>query len=168
MTGYAIRAESEAPVDDAALGDLLRAVYVDGGFTDPDRAEALFRAADLRRRGRLLVAARDGGGDPAGMVLVVPPGSPARRIAREGEAEMHLLAVSPAHRGAGLGGRLVGASLAAARDLGCRRMVLWTQATMEAAQRLYLRAGFARAPGRDGDVSVPGRTFLVFERDLST
>ncbi len=79
---------------------------------------------------------------------------------------MHLLAVSPEHRGTGLGSRLVRAALDAAAvvhsDVQFARMVLWTQPTMHAAHRLYERAGFVRAKERD--MEHHGRVMLVYVR----
>ena len=88
----------------------------------------------------------------------------ARRLASSDEAEMHLLAVLPEHRGKGVGQRLVEAAKAAAKQAGYRRMVLWTQPSMEAAQKLYLRSGFIRNPDRDW--TREGRSFYVFEAQL--
>ena len=141
---------------------LLDRVYVAAGFTDPDVAKEIFRAEAVLARGNVLVA-RDGD-VLAGMVIVVPPDSPARRLAEEGDVEMHLLAVAPEYRSVGLGGQLVVASLDFARAGGFQRMVLWTQPLMSAAHRLYERHGFARAPSRD--FAARGRDFLVFERSL--
>lgn len=151
-------------VTDRELEDLLEAVYVRGGFTDPDVAASLFAATAVRERGELILAKDVVAGELIGMVIVVDPSSPARRLAEPGEAEMHLLAVLPAYRGRGVGERLVDAAVRAARARKFRRMVLWTQPTMHAAQRLYERSGFSRAKERDwqrGD-----RSFLVFMKCL--
>jgi ribosomal protein S18 acetylase RimI-like enzyme len=98
------------------------------------------------------------------MVIVVTPDSPARKIAAQDEAEMHLLAVAPEHRSAGVGRALVEAAVQSARSKGFGKMVLWTQPTMKDAHRLYERAGFTRAPARDFENA--GRSFWVFERIL--
>jgi GNAT superfamily N-acetyltransferase len=98
------------------------------------------------------------------MVIVVPPSSPARRIGRPDEAELHLLAVARTSRNAGTGRRLVEAALADARALGLPRVVLWTQVAMHAARHLYERSGFVRAPARD--FSRDHRAFLVYERSI--
>ena len=59
------------------------------------------------------------------------------------------------------------AAVSHARALGLRRMVLWTQPTMDAAQRLYARAGFERVPELDAAIAtLTGRAFLVFRREL--
>ena len=78
--------------------------------------------------------------------------------------EMHLLAVDPHDRGGGIGRSLVGAALARGRARGFRRMVLWTQPTMHAAQALYAASGFEREPSLDFEAA--GRRFLVMSRDL--
>ena len=54
----------------------------------------------------------------------------------------------------------------APRALGRRRLVLSTQPTMYAAQRVYERAGFTRAPGRDWS-PVPGLVLMAYELDLT-
>lgn len=156
--------DREAPARAEEIEALLKRVYVEAGFTDPELAGSLFAAPAVRERGQVLLARHGAGGPLVGMVIVVSPHSPARRMASDDEAEMHLLAVAPERRGSGIGQALVEAAMDLARTLGFRRMVLWTQPAMEAAQRLYGRAGFLRAPGRDwrrGD-----RSFLVYERAL--
>jgi hypothetical protein len=46
-------------------------------------------------------------------------------------------------------------------------LVLWTQPSMRAAQRLYQAHGFVRRPQRDAELKPPpGRSFLVFDRSL--
>lgn len=160
-----IASTQDRPITDEALESILRRVYVEEGFTPPDIAAKLFAAPSVRARGELLCAWTDGEVEPIGMVVMVPPASPARRIARADEAEMHLLAVAARHRGGGVGRRLVEAAEARARRAGCKRIVLWTQPTMHAAHRLYEASGFVRAPSRDAEIAgLTGREFLVYEK----
>jgi GNAT superfamily N-acetyltransferase len=149
--------------NDHALVALLRRVYVGGGFTDAAVADTAFTPEAVRARGKLLYA-RGADGSPFGTVIVVPPGSPARRLAASDEAELHLLAVDERFRGLGIGHTLVRAALSAARRVGHRGMVLWTQPSMVAAHRVYERAGFARAAAEDFERT--GRPFQVYRRAL--
>lgn len=64
-------------------------------------------------------------------------------------AGIRMLAVDPAVQGAGVGAVLVQACIARAAAGGRRRIVLHSTDQMAAAQRLYLRLGFRRAPERD-------------------
>ncbi|MEQ1727474.1 MAG: GNAT family N-acetyltransferase [Vicinamibacterales bacterium] len=101
--------------------------------------------------GRLLLAIQDG--QTLGCVGV-------RRLKSDPEAcEMKRLYVREAARGTGLGRRLAEASLAAARELGYRRIVLDTLATMTAARALYAQLGFTdRTPYYDNP--MPGVAYL--------
>lgn len=85
-----------------------------------------------------------------GGVTFVPSGGPMADIAREGEAEIRMLAVAKEARGHGAGEALVRACVDRARATdGCVRVVLSTQRTMHSAHRIYGRLGFTRAPDRD-------------------
>lgn len=152
------------PIDDSELRNLLTHVYRDGGFTDAERAGTLFEPVAVRARGEILyIDSADAG--LLGMVIVVPPTSSAAQFAQAGECEMQLLATAPRVRRAGLGRALVNAAMDRARSEGFFRMLLWTQLTMHAAQRLYESSGFARAPHRD--FNRMGREFLFFVAPLA-
>lgn len=155
---------ASAENDSREVESLLRKVYVDGGFTDPQVAESLFAASEVFRRGDVLVARDRETNALAGVVIVVPADSPARRLAVDREVEMHLLAVGSDFRKAGLGRLLVASAIDFARRRSAPKMLLWTQPTMTAAHRLYEREGFERVPALDFERS--GRAFLVYERRL--
>ncbi|MDD5057061.1 MAG: GNAT family N-acetyltransferase [Sideroxydans sp.] len=148
-------------VADCEISGLLTSAYVDGGFTTSDKASVLFAPSAVRGRGHLLCARPQGGDKLAGMVIVVTPDSPARRLANMDEAELHLLAVADAYRGQGLGRVLVSAAISAAHEFGFQKMILWTQPTMTAAQGLYESTGFIRAAHRDPTIN--GLRFLAYE-----
>lgn len=163
MSDFSIAPAVTTQVSDQDLEALLKGVYVGGGFTEASAGEILFRASDVRARGELLVA-QDEQGDLIGTVITVLAGSPACRFAETGEAELQLLCVRPSRQRHGTGLALVEAAIAAARRAGATRMILWTQPSMEAAQRLYVKLGFERIPALD--FSRGERTFRVFARSI--
>jgi ribosomal protein S18 acetylase RimI-like enzyme len=57
---------------------------------------------------------------------------------------LHDIVVDPAHRGNGVGGMLLDATIAELRGRGAPRIVLSTAERNETAQRLFARAGFRR------------------------
>jgi DNA-binding MarR family transcriptional regulator/GNAT superfamily N-acetyltransferase len=73
-------------------------------------------------------------GRRAGSVFLMP--------GPQGVGRLRLLLVEPWARGHGVGGRLVDACVAQARQAGCHTVTLWTNDVLTAARRLYQRAGF--------------------------
>jgi len=76
-------------------------------------------------------------------------GAAAELAAHAGAAGIRLLAVAPAHRGAGLGRALTERCLDEARARGKPAVVLHTTRAMATAWRMYERLGFTRDFGID-------------------
>lgn len=147
---------------DAQIVALLDGVFVGEGYT-PAKAGGVFDVAALRKRGSAWVAVS--GDDIVGTILLVDSQNSDRQIAVDGEVEVHLLAVAPSHRGAGVGKALLEAICAEARTRRARSVVLSTQPSMHAAQRLYTGAGFRRVPERDWK-RPDGREYWAFVRPI--
>lgn len=140
------------PEEYATLGEITAQAYLGDGLLDFGESDQyLDELRNVAKRAALadvLVAVAEG--QVLGGVTFVPAGGPMADIAREGEAEIRMLAVSPKARGRGVGEALVRACLERARTVeGCARVVLSTQRSMHAAHRIYGRLGFTRTPERD-------------------
>lgn len=101
----------------------------------------------------------EAGGAPAGCVLCVDG-------ERDGDAKLRLLLVEPWARGLGVGGALIDAVVAHAREQDAQRVVLWTNHPLTGARRLYERRGFrqvAEEPHSDWGIPLRGQ---VLQLDL--
>jgi DNA-binding MarR family transcriptional regulator/N-acetylglutamate synthase-like GNAT family acetyltransferase len=107
------------------------------------------------RRDRCWIAEKDG--RSVGSVFLV-------KTEEEEVGQLRLLLVEPGVRGLGIGERLVAECLAFARQAGYRRVMLWTQAELHAAQHIYEKAGFRlvrEEEHRHFGVPVVGRVWEV-------
>jgi ribosomal protein S18 acetylase RimI-like enzyme len=159
---FEIAATDCLKIDNSEILDLLTQVYVGGGFTTSEEAISLFEPSAVRARGVLIGARESQQSKLAGFIIVVPPYSPARRLAKNNEAELHLLGVKPEYRRHGLGRMLVDAAIENTTRLGYSKLILWTQFSMSSAQRLYELAGFVHISNLERN----GREFKVYERAL--
>jgi len=150
-------------ITDQELSELLTEVYVAAGFTTPDEAISLFEPTAVRNRGLLVGARENLSSTLAGVIIVVPPDSPARRLAKDKQGEIHLLGVIHEYRRHGLGRMLVEAAIARANQAGYSKLILWTQDSMYAAQQLYESTGFIHVD----DMERNGRHFKVYEKPLA-
>jgi ribosomal protein S18 acetylase RimI-like enzyme len=158
-----------ARLDDLeAVGEVTVAAYAEFTSGDADGYVQHLRDAAARdREAELWVATADDSEEILGSVTLTPAGSPWREVARDGEGEFRMLAVSPEARGSGVGGALVGLVVERFRREGATAIVMSTLPTMRAAHRIYERAGFVREPGRDWS-PMPGVDLITYRLDLGT
>ncbi|TDD03878.1 GNAT family N-acetyltransferase [Saccharopolyspora terrae] len=148
------------PAEYEVVGEIAAKAYADAGNLPADGSyvSVLRDAADRAVNAELLVALDED--RPVGTVTVVRPGDSYSEIARPGEVEFRMLAVSPDVAGRGVGRELVEAVLERARSEGAGRVVLCVSETALRPRELYERMGFRRLPERDwsptGDIRLLG------------
>lgn len=147
---------------DSELSELLKEVYVSEGYTDVEHAEVIFDAAAIRSRGNIITASSVVTQRLAGLVIMVLPSSDARKLAKEDEVEVHLLAVKKEFRNNNLGNQLVSELILQAQIEGYKKIILWTQDSMVAAQHLYSKLGFIH----ESNFNANGRDFYLYTRSL--
>ncbi|AYC38677.1 Mycothiol acetyltransferase [Streptomyces griseorubiginosus] len=140
------------PTDHEPLGEITAHAYLNDGllaFGDEDDwyFQELKNVAKRAESSEVLVATAHDGRILGGVTYVPSPG-PMADLARPGESEIRMLAVSHEARGQGVGQALVQACIDRAAATG-HDLVLCTQPTMHTAHRLYERLGFTRDPQRD-------------------
>jgi GNAT superfamily N-acetyltransferase len=129
---------------DASFEALVARIVADyAAGSDPEREAAWIAEIDGRRVGCVFCLA-----------------------AGETTAQLRILLVDPSARGRHLGGMLVDACVAFARQAGYARMKLWTNHPLAAARRVYLSRGFTlveEEPHHSFGVDLVGQ---VYELDL--
>jgi ribosomal protein S18 acetylase RimI-like enzyme len=144
------------------ISALLNEVYVGDNFVEPEVAANLFETEAIKKRGTIICAVEKHSLALAGCVIVVPSDSPACYLAQKNESEMHLLCVKKKYRRKGLGALLINSAINRATVENNSKMLLWTQQSMSAAQRLYSNTGFTHID----NFTKNNRQFLVFEKTL--
>lgn len=164
-----LRVRPIRPEEYAVEARLVRAAYAAGpygaeldGNSEWERAEQDTAGRD--RDGRVLVAVD--GDRILGAASVLRGATVHSKLARDGEAELRLVAVDPSAQGRGIGEMLVRSGLEEALKWGVNVLRLDT-GVRNPAQRLYERIGFARTP--ELDASLPDLDYgssLTYEYQL--
>jgi ribosomal protein S18 acetylase RimI-like enzyme len=163
LEGATVIVRDALPGELAEVGEIRVTAYTDAGFLSPGSGYApVLRDLGSDGDGTVLVAVD--GGRIVGTVMLRSEG---QVVTGPDEAEIRALAVAPDGQGKGAGSALLEAVIERAARGGVRYLVLLTQPDMLAAQRLYLRAGFHRLPGRDWS-PAPGYTLLAYGRRLGS
>ncbi|GAA1241135.1 GNAT family N-acetyltransferase [Prauserella halophila] len=161
-----IRVRIARPEEYAAIGELTVEAYTAGGHLADDVGyDASLRDVAGRAATAEVLAATGGEGAVLGSVTVAEAGTPKAEVARAGELEFRMLAVSPAAQGRGVGEALTRAVLDLARERRVSRVVLSSRDRMTTAHRLYERLGFTRAPESDW-APHPDIPLLAFAMDV--
>lgn len=145
-----VRVRPAKPGEYAAIGELIVEAYTVGGHLE-DEAGYAASLRDVAGRAEVaeVLVATDGDDVVLGSVTVAEAGTPKAEVARAGELEFRMLAVSPQAQGRGVGEALTRAVVDLARERRIARVVLSSRDRMTTAHRLYERLGFVRAPELD-------------------
>lgn len=116
----------------------------------------LLKIVEVAREGQLIIAQADR--ELVGAVVYCPPGTSDTRIFQPEWASLRMLAVSPQHRGQGIGAQLSGECIRRAQEDKAEIIGLHTSELMLPAIRMYERLGF------DRDLELPRRLGIQFWR----
>ena len=153
--GYAIR--EIHPSEHEALGAITVAAYeAAGDELDGDYREELADVSARAAIAKVLVAVDPDGTVLGGVTYIPAPGTSMSEVARDGEAEIRMLAVDRRTWGRGVGRSLTKACLDRARAEGRTGVALLTRPWNTAAHDLYASFGFRRDPERDWEYE-PGQ-----------
>jgi len=150
-------------IPESMVSELLNEVYVGEEYVKTDVAKEIFEYNEIKKRGIVICAVEKKSFSLAGVVVFVPYGSPASKLAKENESEMHLLCVNKKYRNKGIGKMLIKSVVDIAIKNGNTKTILWTQKTMKAAQNLYDKAGFTHI----NNIMKNNSEFLVYEKQLN-
>jgi ribosomal protein S18 acetylase RimI-like enzyme len=147
------------------VGALSDAAY-SHDYTLPDAYRASLRDVAVRAHEHEVWVAEDTAtGELVGTVATPRPGGHISELARDGELDFRLLAVSPTARRLGIGALLTNHVIALARQRGATRVVMNSGPQMIGAHRLYLGLGFVRLPERETFL-VNGHPLFAFGLDV--
>jgi len=136
------------------FSDYIRSLDVDLSFQNVEHELAGLPGKYAPPEGMILIA-WSAERKPVGIVALRPTSA-------RGVCEMKRLYVKPAARGHVLGRRLAEHIIACAHDMGYKRMLLDTLASMQAAQKLYAEIGF-RPTEPYYNNPLPGTVYLALE-----
>lgn len=149
------------PSDDAPVAAIIRDVMAGFGAVGPQYSSSdpevdAMSAAYAAPRAAFFVIQENGAVGGCGGIAPLPG-------ADDDVCELRKMYLLPALRGRGLGEKLLRHCLAAARERGYRRCYLETLSGMDAARKLYQRAGFQALCGPLGTSGHAGcdRHFLL-------
>ncbi len=133
-------ADLDDPADAQAIVDLTDAYARDpmGGGQPLDEGVKAALVPAMREHGKIRVLLAEVDGAPVGLATLIESFSAFNAAPA---LNVHDLAVLPDHRGHGIGTRLLEATEAMARDLGCTRVTLEVLPE-NPARKLYERQGF--------------------------
>jgi len=138
--------EYEITLRNHRAGDMGMVVHLEGaGYVEQFGWDMMFEALVSRivadflerfdsARERCWIA--EMGGQHVGHIFLV------QHPEQRDTAKLRLLYVDPAARGRGLGQKLVAECIQFAREVGYRKITLWTQSILTGAHRIYQSAGF--------------------------
>ena len=136
----------------ARLDDLAAIMIVErSSFSAPEQWSERSWLGELLGDGRTILIAR--ADQPVGVTTIQTTGE---------LAELHRLAVAPAHRRQGVGTALVRSALEVIRQLGARAVILEVRDTNEAAIMLYQKLGFEQLAARQNYYG-PGQHALILK-----
>ncbi|MBH0781399.1 GNAT family N-acetyltransferase [Nocardia bovistercoris] len=153
------------PDDLDAVGELTLEVYVGEGYIRRSSPYVSELGDGARRAAHAQILVAEHGGAIVGSLTVARPGTVYADVARPGEIEFRMLAVSKAVRGLGVGTALVRKVIEIGAAEGFAAVVLTTMPAMVDARRIYDRLGFVATPERDWRTDA-GDALTVMRLDL--